>query len=124
MEPIYTLVPRVSSKKRGRSESGNIHSKNCQVLAPKTGGTVDRRVAGLPLHCLWWYLSQRRIIMCTCYNLAYFAENCQLKDYTSRLDEKQFSDVQEMDWPKASEIEVHCGWFARQACSLYSTACL
>ena len=36
--------------------------------------------------------------------------------YTLQLKvcEKQFSDVQEMHWPKASEIEVPCGWFASQ----------
>ena len=82
VEPIISLVPSFSSKKWGRSEPGNIHGKNCQLLAPESG-TVDSRVVELLLHCLWWDLSHCRIITCICYNLAYLAEHCQLKENVS-----------------------------------------
>ena len=55
-------------------------------------------------------------------------QNCQLEnelistDYTSKVGEKQFLDVQKGRKSTESKIEVHCGRFAGQARSPYLTA--
>ena len=42
-------------------------------------------------------------------------------DYTSKVGEKQFLDVQKGHKSREFKIKVHCSWFAGLPCSLYLT---
>ena len=112
--PYCTLIPRLSPQKRwwGGREPGNICGKSCQLPLPCSGGTNQIAARN--------HMYTRQFV--------HSAKNCQLENwiyklhYTSKIGEKQFSDVRKRLKLRESKFKVCCSWFAGLIRSPYFVA--
>ena len=95
-----SLVPRLSPQKRGRREPGNIQGKSCQLPPPWSGST--NQIAERNHVYTWHFLHSAK---------SFQLENELVSvDYTSKVGEKQFSDVWKGLKSRESKIKVCCSW--------------
>ena len=97
---LLALFPGILLKNGGRREPGNICGKRCWLPAPGSGSTTQIAEQN---HKYTWHF-------------VHSAKNCQLEnqlistDWTSKVGEKQFSNVWKGCKSRQSKIKIHCSW--------------
>ena len=110
-----SLVPRLSPQKTGGGES----------LVTSAGKVVDLQRLALAVQITNQIAERNHVYT---WHFVNSAKYCQLKnelisaDCISKVDEKQFLDVQKGSKSRDSKVEVHCSWFTGPTRSSYFTA--